>query len=172
MAQAVWILALPLPFVKQKCAVMPPRPRVSPVLVISVGILAVSTSSLFINFALRDGAHPLVIAAYRLTLATLILLPIVLWRHRTALAVLSGRDWALALGSGLFLGLHFATWVSSLAYTSVASSVVLVDTAPLFVALLAGVVLKEKSSPTVWLGLLVALAGAVTIAVSDACGAA
>ena len=150
---------------------MPSAPRIQPYLGLGLGILAVSTSALFINFALADGAPALVVAAYRLSLAALILLPLVIARHRPELARLSRRQLGLALVSGVFLSLHFATWVSSLAYTSVASSVLLVDTAPLFVALIATFALKEAPSAAMWAGLIVALAGAVVVTLSDACAA-
>lgn len=138
---------------------------------IGFGILAVSTSALFINFALAEGAPALTIAAYRLTLASAVLLPLVLWRHRAELAHLTRRQLGLALLSGLFLGFHFATWVSSLALTTVASSVVLVDTAPLFVALFAALVFKERPTAAILGGMGVALVGAVLVTLSDACAA-
>src|SRR5690242_15237952 len=98
-------------------------------------ILAVSTASLFIRFAQKD-VPSLVIAALRLTFATLMLAPIALTRYRAELRTLTRRDLILGLVSGIFLAIHFATWISSLEYTSVASSVVFVATGPLWVALL------------------------------------
>jgi drug/metabolite transporter (DMT)-like permease len=74
--------------------------------------------------------------------------------------------------SGVFLGAHFASWISSLAYTSVASSVVLVSTSPLFVALLAAGLLREKPSRAMLGGLLLTLAGAVVVGLSDVCAPA
>jgi drug/metabolite transporter (DMT)-like permease len=65
--------------------------------------------------------------------------------------------------------LHFASWISSLKYTSVASSVVLVTTTPLWVALLSPVVLHERISKPVIVGLLLALVGGIAIGVSDSC---
>src|SRR5512137_3152023 len=91
------------------------------------GILAVSTASIFIRFAQQD-TPSLVVAAYRLTLASLILAPLALTRHRAELRGLTRRELLLGLLSGFFLALHFATWISSLEYTTVASSVVLVTT--------------------------------------------
>src|SRR5512139_798188 len=118
------------------------HPPVSPILAIAFGILAVSTASIFIRFAQRE-APSLVIAAIRLEIATLVLTPLALVRHRKELFALHGGDLFLALLSGLFLALHFATSISSLEYTSVASSVVLVSTTPLWVALLSPLTLKE-----------------------------
>ena len=131
-------------------------------------ILAVSTASIFIRFAQRE-APSLVIAAFRLTFASLILAPIALTHHHAKLRGLTRRELLLALLSGIFLALHFATWITSLEYTTVASSVVLVSTSPLWVALLAPLVLRERLTRPVLVGMLLALTGGVVIALSDAC---
>jgi drug/metabolite transporter (DMT)-like permease len=144
------------------------RPPVSPLLALFFGILAVSAASIFIRFA-QTNAPSLVIAAYRLALATLILSPVALSRHRSELGGLNRRELGLALLSGFFLALHFATWITSLEYTSVASSVVLVTTTPLWVALLAPFTLKEALSRTVRLGMVLALIGGVVVGLSDTC---
>ncbi|MBN1666953.1 MAG: hypothetical protein JW862_07680, partial [Anaerolineales bacterium] len=81
----------------------PERPPVSPLLAIPFGILAVSTASIFIRYAQTGGVPSIAIAAWRLSLATLILLPIVWLRYRPDLKRLAGRELALALLSGLFL---------------------------------------------------------------------
>ena len=132
------------------------------------GILAVSTSSIFIRFANQD-APSLAIAAYRLTLANLILAPLALTRYRYELSRLTRREILLGLLSGFFLALHFATWISSLAYTSVASSVVLVTTTPLWVALLSPLILREPSGKPVIIGMLLSLLGGVIVGLSDSC---
>lgn len=141
--------------------------------VLTIGLLAAisaaSTAAIFIRFAQAQGAPSIVIAAARLTIASLILAPIALTRHRPALRLLSRREWILALLSGLFLAFHFATWITSLAYTTVASSVVLVSTTPLWVALLAPLVLHERVGTSALVGLILALAGGVIVALSDTC---
>ena len=105
---------------------------------------------IFIRFA-QEYAPSLVIAALRLVFASLILAPLALSKHRTELASLNKRDLVLAIASGTFLAFHFATWISSLEYTTVASSVVLVTTTPLWVALLSPLVLKEPiTRPVIW----------------------
>ncbi len=112
----------------------------------------------------------LVIAAYRLVIASVVLVPLVAWRERAALRRMTAREWGLAVVSGLCLGLHFGAWISSLAYTSVASSVVLVSTSPLFVAILATVFLRERLTRGVVSGLALTLVGALVVGGSDACG--
>lgn len=130
------------------------------------GILAVSTASIFIRFA-QAQAPSLVIAALRLSFASLALAPLALTRQRAELARLSRREVLLGLLSGIFLAAHFATWISSLEFTSVASSVVLVTTTPLWVALAAPLVLKESIQRGVWLGMALALAGGILVALSQ-----
>lgn len=136
---------------------------------ILVAILAVSTASIFIRFAQSDGAPSLVIAALRLTFATLILAPIAAARHLEEIKRFTLTDVLLGVFSGIFLAVHFATWISSLEYTSVASSVVFVTTGPLWVALLSPLLLKEHLAPTALVGLALSLAGGAIIGLSDAC---
>jgi drug/metabolite transporter (DMT)-like permease len=149
---------------------MPPqnRPAVSPLLVITMGILAVSSASIFIRFAQED-APSIVIAAFRLTIASLVLSPIAWLRHRAELRALNRRDLLLGLLSGFFLAVHFATWITSLEYTSVASSVVIVTTTPLWVALLSPLVLRESIGRAVAIGLMLSLAGGVIVALNEVC---
>jgi drug/metabolite transporter (DMT)-like permease len=138
-------------------------------LAILIAILAVSTASIFIRFAQRDGVPSLVIAALRLTFATLILAPIALTKHLEELKRFTLNEILLGAFSGIFLALHFATWISSLEYTSVASSVVFVSTGPLWVALLSPMLLKEHLARTAIIGLGLSLVGGTIIGLSDAC---
>ena len=134
-----------------------------------IAILAVSTASIFIRFAQMDGAPSLVIAALRLSFATILLAPVALTRHRAEIKSLSKNQITLGVVSGLFLAVHFATWISSLEYTSVASSVVFVSTGPLWVALLSPMLLNEKLTRAAIVGLILALLGGTVIGLSDAC---
>jgi len=140
-------------------------------LVLLLGIASVSTASIFIRYAQRD-APSLTIAAARLALATLVLAPPALARHRAALARLGRRELGLALLAGMFLALHFALWIASLGRTSVASSVVLVTTTPLWVGLLGPLLLRERLTRPLALGILIAMAGGVAVGWSDAGGRA
>jgi drug/metabolite transporter (DMT)-like permease len=133
-----------------------------------VGIMAVSTASIFIRFAQVE-IPSLVIAAGRLTLATLVIAPFAVKRWVKDRVVLDRKTWGLLTVAGLFLGLHFVTWITSLEYTSIASSVVLVTTAPLWVAFLSPIFLKEKISQWVLIGLGIALSGAVIVGVGSSC---
>ena len=144
------------------------RPPIPPLLVLAFGIMAASTASVFVRNAQVE-VSSLVIAALRLSLASLVLTPIVLARRRTELRGLQRSELLLALLSGLFLAIHFASWITSLGYTSVASSVVLVSTTPLWVALLSPFTIKEPLSRPILVGMVVALAGGIIIGLSDSC---
>ncbi|MCC5897741.1 MAG: DMT family transporter [Phormidium sp. BM_Day4_Bin.17] len=142
----------------------PPAWRV--VLILLLGVLAVSTAAIWVRLALGlvggEGglAFTLVMAASRLTVAALLLSGN--WR-RIPRQVTRRQFWGAAL-SGLFLALHFAAWISSLSYTSIAASTTLVTTTPLWVALLSWLFLREPISGGTWLGMAIALGGGGLIA--------
>lgn len=144
------------------------RPTIHPILVIALGIVAVSTSSIFIRFA-QVYVSSLVIAAYRLTIATVVIAPVVFIKHRHELQQLTKKNILLGILSGVFLAFHFVTWISSLEYTTVASSLVLVSTAPMWVALLSPLTLKEPVKRVVFFGMLIALVGGMIVGLSDSC---
>jgi drug/metabolite transporter (DMT)-like permease len=144
------------------------RLRIRLLLALLTAILAVSTASIMIRFAQSD-APSLVIAALRLTCATLLLAPLALTRYRAELQALTRAELKLGAISGMFLALHFASWISSLEFTTVASSVVFVSTGPLWVALLSPVLLNERLQRLAVIGLAIAILGGIVIGVADAC---
>jgi drug/metabolite transporter (DMT)-like permease len=143
-------------------------PPVAPYLIVVIGIGAVSTASLFIRYA-QDYAPSITIAAFRLSFAALLLFPYTIIKHRSELKSLSGADFRLTMLAGFFLALHFASWITSLEFTSVASSVVLVTTTPLWVALMAPFFLGERTARIAIAGMIVALLGGITITFGDLC---
>lgn len=146
----------------------PSRISVKTGLGLLTAVLAVSTSAILIRFAQND-APSLVIAALRIAVASLALAPIAWVRHSAELRALTRRELWLALFSGLFLAVHFATWISSLEYTTVASSVVFVSTGPLWVALVSPIFLKEHLSRAALMGLGLSLLGGTIVGLADAC---
>jgi len=141
------------------------RPGVPPNLVLLVSIVAVSMASILIR--LTD-APPMAIATWRLFLSTLMLLPFFLIRGGVSKIRAMSRGELLGLaGVGVVLAIHFATWITSLSYTSIASSVIFVHVAPIFVALVSHFVLKEGVSRRVAFGIGIAFVGASIIAFSD-----
>lgn len=144
------------------------RTRIFLPLALLAAILAVSTASIFIRYA-QAGAPSLVIAALRLAFATLLLTPIAIGRHLPELKKITRGDIILATLSGIFLAAHFATWITSLEYTKVASSVVFVATGPLWVALLSPFLLNERLTRAAVVGLVITIFGGTMIGLSDAC---
>jgi len=144
------------------------KPFINPIVAILFAILAVSTASIFIRFAQKD-VSSLVIAAYRLTIATIVLTPFVLTKKQAEIKKIQRKGLLFALLSGTFLALHFAFWITSLEFTTVASSAVLVSTVPLWVALLAPLTIGESITKSLFIGLALSLIGVVIIALSDVC---
>jgi drug/metabolite transporter (DMT)-like permease len=130
-----------------------------------MGILAVSTAAIWVRLAIaaagvRGVGFSLVLAATRLTLASLILLPT--WR-RTPWQQLSPRAVVYALAAGVVLALHFALWITSLSYTSIAAATTLVNTTPLWMALLSWIGFGEKPTLRTVLGMGIASIGGIFI---------
>jgi len=143
------------------------RPRsLSPYLALVIGVIAASTASLFIRYAHQEHVPSLIIAAFRLSLAALLLTPVALHGHRTELRRLPRRSYGLAVVSGILLAVHFASWITSLEYTSVLVSVVLVSTSPLWVALLAPLLIREPFERRTLIGIVVAFAGGILISLA------
>ena len=139
-------------------------PPFNPFLALISGVLAVSTGAVFAKLA---DAPALVIAAYRVGLASVILAPIAWWKARDEIVALGMREYGLALLSGLFLALHFSTWISSLNYTSVANSVVLVNTNPLWVGVLAPVISKDRLTLKTKISIVISVIGGAIIGAGD-----
>ncbi|MDQ2662824.1 MAG: DMT family transporter [Candidatus Eremiobacteraeota bacterium] len=129
---------------------------------------AVGAAAIFARYALHD-AKPLAVSAARLSIAALVLLIIALVRRERAGAPVSRRTtWHLVF-AGLFLAAHFATWIASLDYTSVALSTLLVATTPIWTSLYDAIAKRRAPAPGVFvalglggagLGLVVGLGGA------------
>lgn len=129
-----------------------------------LGVAGVSLSAVFVRWST---APSMVLALYRMCFAAALLAPYALLRHREELGALARREVLLCLASGAFLGLHLAAYFESLRWTSIASSVVLVDTEVLFVALGSLLVLRKKLSGGAWLAVALAFGGSVVVAMAD-----
>lgn len=139
----------------------------SPWLTISLAVVFVSFGAVLARLA---SAPPLVVSFYRVAIASLVLLPFAARPAAVSLPSLPARRRLLLAASGVCLALHFATWIASLSYTTIASSVLLVNTAPLFAIGLSRAFLGERPSRVVVLALPVALLGAGLIALGDYTG--
>lgn len=137
------------------------EPLLPPRLFLLLGVFATSTSAILVRYAQED-APSLVIATGRLSIATLLLLPFAT-RRGLELQRFARRGWQLALLSGLLLGLHFAGYISSLRYTSIAAATVLATTTPVWVGLAAPLLLGERLNRQTIAGLALALVGGSVI---------
>jgi len=144
----------------------PPRWQLYAVL--AGGVLIVSTASILIRWAQAEGVPSLAIAAWRLTLASMVLLPLMWIKAGAEVRALPRGRLLLAAASGVFLALHFASWIASLQYTSVASSVALVTTNPIWIALFSVLVLRERMPAMRVAAVALALAGSGVVLWADA----
>ncbi|MGQ9548172.1 MAG: DMT family transporter [Roseiflexus sp.] len=149
---------------------VPRLTRALPYLVLLGGVMVAAAAAIMIRYLQGMEMPSITIAAGRLGLAAIILLPIAWLRAGSELRHFSQRDLLLGIVSGIFLAVHFAAWISSLAYTSVASSVALVSTNPLWVALLSALLLRERPSLLTMAGVVLTIAGSILIGISDSAG--
>ncbi len=135
-------------------------------IVLPVAVIFASFSAIFIRWS---NAPALIVAFYRMLFAFLLVLPYTMhYDSKSGLADgISRREVLLSLLSGLFLGIHFATWISSLQFTSVASSVLLVNTHPIMVYLISRFLLKETSSRLELVFVLVTVIGSSILSWGD-----
>jgi drug/metabolite transporter (DMT)-like permease len=138
-------------------------------LVLVAGVFAVSTAAIFIRLAIasagvRGVEFSLFLSASRLAIASLLLLPV--WRNLKP-SQLSPGALRYAAAAGICLAVHFATWITSLSFTSIAASTTLVTTNPVWVALLCWLWFKEKLTRLTVIGIGVAFVGGVLIALGD-----
>ena len=131
---------------------------------VGVGVMSVSLASIFIRLA---DAPPLTVAAYRMCIATVIVGVTAGIAGRGGFAAVRRSDVPLLAGSGVFLAAHFALWITSLSHTSVASSVLLVTTTPVFVAMAAHLYSPDKIGRLTVLAVVVSLAGGAIVAGGD-----
>ncbi|MCB9899224.1 MAG: DMT family transporter [Planctomycetes bacterium] len=141
----------------------PDRPRAPllPFAGLALGVLAASTSAIFARLAAE--APPLVISAFRCSVAALVLALLDPAGLRRELARWDRRTVALALLAGAFMAVHFGTWLTALVHSSVASAVFLVNTTPLWAALLGPLVTSDRPGRGTYVGLALALAGSAAI---------
>ena len=144
---------------------MDEEPPISPKLALFFSIVAVSTASILIRMS---GAPPLTIAFYRMLFSTFLLIPFFIGSDRlNRVKELGNRGLLNLFGIGIVLAIHFATWITSLSLTSVASSVIFVHVDPIFVAIVSHFLFKERITGRTITGIIVAFAGATIIAVGD-----
>lgn len=134
-----------------------------PYITLAIGITALSLSAMFVRWAEAPGP---VTGFYRLLISTILLTPFFL-RQRKILEPINTNALVFPLLAGVFTAFDFAFWNSSLKYTTAANATLLGNTSPLWVALFALFIFREKLRGIFWLGLIVALTGAVLVMGTD-----
>lgn len=140
--------------------------RTTVVVGLVIGVTAVSYSAIATRFAIEGGAGPVAISFWRSFAGALLLAPAAARAARID-GPMSRQQRRWVAMAGAFLGLHFALWLSSLEYTTVASSVTLVTMSPIFVALGARRLLGEVVTRRTWIGMGVTITGALAIGLAD-----
>jgi len=143
-----------------------------PFVVLGLGLLVISFGAVLARLAQAESVPSLVVATWRLGLAAIVVTPLALIHGRRELLALTRQQLLMALLAGLFLALHFATWISSLEYTSVASSTALVTTNPLWIGLAGFLFFGERPNRLMVGGIALSLAGSLFIFWSDSQNAA
>lgn len=139
-------------------------------IVLFLGVVGVSTAAIFIRLCLETSGESglgfsLFIAASRLIVASIVVLPFL--PNPTKLSI-SKKAYYWAIAAGITLSFHFATWITSLSFTSIAASTTIVTTNPIWVTLLSWLWWKEKPKSLTILGITIALVGGFCIAIGDA----
>lgn len=140
-------------------------PPFNPYIAVIIGVISVSTSAIFVKLATQAPAA--IIANYRLLIAVIIMLPVIIIKHRHEFKVIDRKNWFLSAFAGVFLAAHFILWFESLNYTSVASSVVLVTLQPIFAFLGTYLFFRERFSAGAVISMLIALFGSFIISWGD-----
>lgn len=154
---------------------MPVRPSsLRIVLVLTAGVTAASTAAIFIRLgydageSLGDVGLGLAMAALRLFFAGLLLAP-VWYRTRHEARPEQGANW-FAIGAGVFLAIHFASWIPAFAFTSIAAATTIATSSPVWVAILLWLWRGEVPGRLTMAGIGVAIGGSVILAIGDAGG--
>ncbi len=151
-------------------------PRGLPFFVLAIGLVAVSFGAILARYAQAAEVPSLAVAAWRLGIAALVITPFALRsmlghlgaaKREALTSRFDKRQFMLIAAAGLSLAGHFATWITSLEYTSVASSVALVTTNPLWIGLASFVLFKEVPSRWLMGGVALSLVGSLLIFLSD-----
>jgi drug/metabolite transporter (DMT)-like permease len=138
--------------------------KLNPKLIVIIGVVFVSFSSVLIK---ASAAPALIISTYRLAFTVLLIAPYTIIKNKNELRNIDKKSLLLCALSGIFLALHFATWITSIKYTSIASSAVLVNTHPVFIVTLTYLIFKDKISKKALFSIAMTLVGGIIISSGD-----
>jgi drug/metabolite transporter (DMT)-like permease len=154
---------------KDATAALATEPRaLLPIIVVAGAVLAVSHGAIFARMA---AAPALAIAAWRLTFAAAVVALALPWYWAALRSAMTPRAGVATLGASACLAVHFATWIASLEHTSVSNSVILVNTSPIWVALIGRVTGTLQLSAATLVAVGLAVAGAAIIALGSGASA-
>jgi len=134
------------------------------VLTLSTGVCAISSAAIFIRMAEAPG---ITTAVFRTTISALLMAIIAQVQLGSGWWKLSRKELKVCSIAGVFLGLHFWAWMTSLEHTSVASSVLFVAMNPIFVGILSPFVTGDKLDRRLWLGIALAVVGSLIVGYDD-----
>ncbi len=151
--------------------IKPMKQPTYPIIVAAVflAVVAYSFAPVFIKLLLAEGMDPAWMATLRLGGSAVFLTPLALARktHRTEIRSMSGKQRVAAVLASLFLAGHFVTWILALKYTTSLASTAIICTQTIFSALFSRMILKEKQSVAILIGLGASIAGTLVISWSD-----
>lgn len=135
------------------------------IMILIIGLFSLSTASILIRFC--EDVPPVMIATYRMSIASIILIIINSIFIRKDLFSVNKMQVILCSISGLFLAIHFISWNASLKLTSIANSVVLVNTNPIIVGILSYIIFKERHSIYLVFGIILSFSGMFIMVLSN-----
>ncbi len=135
-----------------------------PYIALFISIVSVSFAAILIKLS-SMGEYPLTIAFYRLLFTTILILPFVVFfkKTRDEIKKLPRKTFLIMIGIGFILAAHFAFWITSLSFTSVASSVILVTAHPILVGPVSHFFFKEKLSIINSVGIIISVLGVIIL---------
>lgn len=138
--------------------------KINPKIIVIIGVIFVSFSSILVK---ASSAPALIISTYRLAFTVILITPSALIRCKKEFRETKWTTLLLSAVSGILLALHFATWITSIKYTSIASSTVLVNTHPIFIVVLTWLFFREKQSKRALFSIGLTILGGAIISSGD-----
>jgi len=137
-----------------------------PYFALFISIVSVSFAAILIKLS---SAESLSIAFYRLLFTTLLVLPFVIFfkKTREEIKKIPVKTLLIMIGIGFILAAHFAFWITSLNYTSVASSVILVTAHPIIVGPVSHFLFKERLSKINSIGIIASVTGVIILVMGN-----
>jgi drug/metabolite transporter (DMT)-like permease len=143
---------------------VPDLKKINPKLIVIIGVIFVSFSSILVK---ASSAPALIISTYRLAFTVILITPSALIKCKKEFKEIKWTTLLLSAVGGILLALHFATWITSIKYTSIASSTVLVNTHPIFIVALTWLLFREKQSKRALFSIGLTILGGAVISSGD-----